>query len=167
MIKIDYKINMDVINNISKSDINEISDIEGQFKISFGDNIIGYVDDEIPIYDELLVHWFSLLNKALELMNQESFVALTLPDRYNRWLLFENNENKLKVIYIERDDEGDTELIKTDKIPIKQELWHYEMNLQELTYEIARATKDCIRSILTVDDILRKAKPISMLMKYI
>lgn len=81
MISIKYRITdevQDQIQHTSDDEFSELTDSEGQFKLTICSNSIGYIDSDISLSEELLIHWFVLLNQVVNKLHFADYVALAM-----------------------------------------------------------------------------------------
>ncbi|WP_252225067.1 hypothetical protein [Clostridium sp. ZBS2] len=102
MFTIEHKILNETLEEIKKMSLNEFvnefdGDIEGQIKITFNNKTIGYINDEIPFSEELLVWWLTKLNQAIYTLNQNNYVAFYILDTDNIWLELKVNDDLIHV----------------------------------------------------------------------
>lgn len=74
--------------------------IDGQFEIIFDTIGFGYVDTEIPFGNELLLSWFTILNKAVSELKKQGYVIFYIPGT-PKWLEIQQKENTLLVSKLE------------------------------------------------------------------
>ncbi len=167
MVRIEFRITDEVKEEIqSKSDneFNEVTDIEGQFKFTVGLNSIGYVDLNIPLSEELLIHWFLLLNRVVSKLRFEKYVVLAIPDRFKHWLIFTNDENALSVSEVEVKSEIDSGFLATTQLTdIEKEVWESKVNYLEFETEVNRVTNDFIEDASATDVRLKDLRSLTKL----
>lgn len=101
--KINWSILDDEMNELKDATIetfDERGNIEGQFEIIFNKMKFGYVDNEIPFGNELLISWFTILNKAINELKKQGYVIFYIPDS-PKWLEIQEKENVLFISKLE------------------------------------------------------------------
>ncbi len=166
MIKIEYSINdeiQDEIKSASDDELGELTDIEGQFKLTIGSYSFGYVDSDIPLAEELLIHWFLLLNQLVNKLSIEKYVAFAMPDRYKQWLVFNNEGKFLNVSQVEVGSERDSGFLSVEKLTdVTNVVWESEVNYSDLRNEVIQMTDDFLRSVVSID---KRLKGVGLLVK--
>ncbi|MCK4261366.1 MAG: hypothetical protein KAX49_20515 [Halanaerobiales bacterium] len=109
MFTIKYKI-IDDIEKLKKIDEKYFEhdlagEIRGLILLDFNSNLVGFYDDSLPIhvaeiFEELLVLWFTLLNKVIHKLTESKYVALSLIENNSTWIEFRVDNTYLKVSMI-------------------------------------------------------------------
>lgn len=81
----------------SVEEFDDFANIEGQFEFIIGNIRFGYVDNEIPFSNELLISWFKILNRVLgELIGNSKYVTFYIPDSH-KWLEIEVQGDSINI----------------------------------------------------------------------
>lgn len=102
------------LKHTSVKEFDDFANIEGQFEFVIGNIKFGYVDNEIPFSNELLISWFKILNKVLEeLIENSNYVIFYIPDSY-KWLELEVKGDSISITELKL-TEKNVEFLITNK----------------------------------------------------
>ena len=100
---------------ISIEEFDEFANIEGLFEFIIDNIRFGYVDNDIPFSNELLISWFKILNRAsMELIENNKCIVSYIPDS-NKWLEIEIQGEKIKITELELMEKNVEFLINNQK----------------------------------------------------
>lgn len=105
---------LEELRSISNKEFDEWCNIEGQFELIINNIRFGYVDNDVPFANELIISWLKILNNvALKLKENSNIVVFYIPDS-TRWLEIIVDKEILHINEIEP-IEKNIEFLITDK----------------------------------------------------
>ncbi|OOM76560.1 hypothetical protein [Clostridium sp. BL-8] len=155
------------LTHISKEEFDEFGNVEGQFELIIGKIRFGYVDNEIPFSNELLISWFKILNKVLlELMENSRYIAFYIPDALN-WLEIMVEEDTFFVKELELVEKSVQFLITNKRC---SNLFKESANVDVVKKEefincILKSTEEFINNILNINEQLMQSKTMQELIE--
>ncbi|MCK4261355.1 MAG: hypothetical protein KAX49_20460 [Halanaerobiales bacterium] len=107
MFEIKFKIPKRNLQELERIDFKEFDskykDIEEQFALNFNGVWHGVYLDELEIGQEWIILWFELLLESLLRLRCNEYVAFSIPEKYNNWMVFMNENDSLKISTIRVD----------------------------------------------------------------
>ena len=100
MFSIDYGILEDTkeeIQELSKENFKDNPEIYGQFELKLDNYIIGYVDEEIPFENELVLTWFNFFTESCKNILTNSYSIFCVIDLKDFWLELKKEKNEIRI----------------------------------------------------------------------
>ncbi len=161
MLDIKYNIAEDdikFIKNLNVRNIDDFTCLEGQFEIKIGENSIGYVDEKIKMYNELLIFWFSMLNKSILILEKNNHVIMAIPDRDKKWFVFDRKDDDLVVKLVITKKNLPKELISTAYLQnIDKVFWEEKISYNLLKNMLVKKTNKIINDLEIINPISVKS----------
>lgn len=100
MFSIDYGILEDTkeeIQELSKENFKDNPEIYGQFELKLDNYIIGYVDEEIPFENELVLTWFNFFTESCKNILTNSYSIFCVIDLKDFWLELKKEKHEIRI----------------------------------------------------------------------
>jgi len=168
--KVRFNILEEQLKELKHTTIEEFDDfanIEGQFELIIGNIRFGYVDNEIPFSNELLISWFKILNKVLvELIENSQYVIFYIPDSH-KWLEIVVQEDSFNIAEVEL-IEKDVEFLITNKRCSNLFKYNNKVDIigkKEFVNCILENTSEFINNISNINEQLIRSKTMQELIE--
>lgn len=157
MFSIRYRIPLEVIDELKILTATEFdkdyTDIDGQIKILFSDKCYGFYDEEYDSSDELLMWWFSLLNKVAKTLGKSNYVAMRIPETYDSYFVFRKHKNTLLVSFERSTNTLNKSLVIQKPLgKVYQHIWAVEIKYDEFKNSVYNAIKSFINSVDSINN---------------
>ena len=145
---------------------NDIDTVVGQIQLSFTNNSIGFVDEDIPYNGEFIVTWLRLLNEAVVFLEEYGFATIHEPDSDNIWLEFQKSEEELSVKRAKVDKQK-LVLSHIEKLPKNyvEVFWKDKVSKREFYNSIQKVTNDFLVEISKVNPLIKQSNDLQKLEK--
>ncbi|MRX73033.1 hypothetical protein GJU40_12865 [Bacillus lacus] len=156
----------DIIELDESSFDDEYGEIYGQFELNFNEYKQGFVHEEIPFGNELLISWFKLINKVVLTLNTNDYVAFPIMETDDYWIELICKEDLISVKKVKDNHHKRTlyEFIITKPFEEFSDEWKTtDIKRLEFINEVKLKTKQFIKDVATINKNLLKSQSLNEL----